>query len=456
VGRLFWKFLFSFWAALVASVLAVSAAGWVVSLTYGSADLPVEVGPRAEFILNLSASTLRHGGESALRDTLEEWQRHANVFLYAVDDQGHELLGRSLPDDLLARARRLAADEPEPQGARRVRRPNGTSYLLFIPLAQRSLLERVLFPGRLPWEWLPLVTAMTASFCFGAVLAWYVSRPIHHLRGAFAALADGHLETRVGPLMGRRRDEVADLGRDFDRMAQRLSTLIEAQRRLLHDVSHELRSPLARLQASIGLARQNPSRVEASLERIEREAERVDDLVGELLTLSRLEAGVEDGLPGAREKVDLVDLVAEVASDAHFEAQASRRSVAFVGDGEARAEVRPEMLHRAFENVVRNAVKYTCEDSTVQVQASVTPARDRFVVTVADRGPGVPEGELGAIFEPFYRSAAAQPAAGFGLGLAIARRAVEAHDGTVRARNRDGGGLLVEISLPLAIRRAGR
>jgi two-component system OmpR family sensor kinase len=456
VGRLFWKFLFSYWAALAASVLAVSAAGWVVSLTSGSKDLPVEVGPRAEFILNLSASTLRHGGERALRDTMDEWQRHANVFLYAVDDQGRELMGRPLPDDLLARSRQLRAGDPEAQGARRVRLPDGRSYVLFIPLAQRSLLERVLFPGRLPWEWLPLVTAVTASLCFGAVLAWYVSRPIRHLRGAFASLADGRLETRVGPLMGRRRDDVADLGRDFDRMAQRLSTLIGAQRRLLHDVSHELRSPLARLQASIGLARQSPARVEASLERIEREAVRVDDLVGELLTLSRLEAGVEEGPFGNREEVDLVDLVAEIAGDAHFEAQASQRAVAFSGDGEVLADVRPEMLHRAFENVVRNAIKYTCEGSTVEVQASVTPARDRFVVSVADRGPGVPEGELGAIFEPFYRSAAARPAAGFGLGLAIARRAVEAHGGTVRARNRDGGGLLVEIALPLATRRPGR
>ncbi len=234
--------------------------------------------------------------------------------------------------------------------------------------------------------------------------------------------------------------------------SQQLQTLIAAQRSLLHDVSHELRSPLARLQASIGLARQSPQRIEDSLARIEREADRLDELVGQLLTLSRLEARVAGQTLERVERTDLVDLVASVAADAHFEAQATGRSVAFSGEGEVLADVRVELLHRAVENVVRNAVKFTAQGTTVEVGVGRSASGGEVLVTVADRGPGVEPRELPAIFEPFYRAANGPPAAGFGLGLAIARRAVEAHGGRVDARNRDGGGLLIELRLPLGAR----
>jgi two-component system OmpR family sensor kinase len=288
-----------------------------------------------------------------------------------------------------------------------------------------------------------------ASLVFGAALAWYLARPIRHLRSAFAALAQGRLDTRVAPLTGRRRDEIADLGRDFDTMAQQIQALIAAQRSLLHDVSHELRSPLARLQAAIGLARQSPQRLETSLGRIEREAQRLDELVGELLTLSRLEARVVRHPLERSERTDLVDLVASIAADAHFEAQASGRSVVFSGEGELHADVRVELLQRAVENVVRNAIKFTSEGTAVDVGVRVDASVGEALVTVADRGPGVADEELQSIFEPFYKGESAPPGPGFGLGLAIARRAIEAHGGRVQATNRVGGGLLVEIRIPL-------
>ena len=162
---------------------------------------------------------------------------------------------------------------------------------------------------------LPISIGILASLGFSALLAWYLAKPIRHLRGAFDAAAAGKLDTRIGPRMGRRRDEIADLGRDFDRMAHQLQILLGSQRRLLHDVSHELRSPLARLQAAIGLARQQPEKLDASLDRIERESGRLDELVGELLTLSRLEAGMSGA---ADEEVDLVELVAGIADDARL------------------------------------------------------------------------------------------------------------------------------------------
>jgi two-component system OmpR family sensor kinase len=289
-----------------------------------------------------------------------------------------------------------------------------------------------------------IAIGILVSLGFSALLAWYLSKPIRHLRWAFAAASKGKLDTRVTSMMGRRRDEIADLGRDFDRMAQQLQQLILSQQRLLHDVSHELRSPLARLQAAIGLARQNPRKTEASLERIERESMRLDELVEEVLTLSRLEAGT--GV-GRRERVDLTELVADIADDARYEAQAHGRDVVFAGDGEAVSEVYGHMLHRAFENVVRNGVKFTREGTTVEVGTAATA--QAITVTVADRGPGVPEGEIESIFEPFYRGGQGDHTDGFGLGLAIARRAVEAHGGRIRARNREGGGLVMEIVLPL-------
>jgi two-component system OmpR family sensor kinase len=447
MGRLFWKFFLSYWAALLVAVFGVSASAWVYVLAERNPDLPLEAGPRASFIVSSAASTLRHGGLPALRELMADWGRHGTVRLFVTDSSGRDLLGRPVPPDALARARALVATDEERSIVRRVRLPGGDTYLLFLPTATMPLLERFLFGVRPAPPVVLFVTGAMVSLAFGALLAWYVARPIRHLRSAFASLSVGRFETRVAPLIGRRRDEVADLGRDFDGMAQQLQALTAAQRSLLHDVSHELRTPLARLQAAIGLARQSPQKLEASLDRIESEAERVDELVGQLLTLSRLETAVPGGHLERAERVDLVDLVASVAADARFEAEASGRAVAFTGEGELFAEVRAELLHRAVENVVRNAIQHTGPGTTVEVSAA--RRGDELVVTVADRGPGVPEADLETIFEPFYRGAQGRPGRGFGLGLAIARRAVEAHGGRVRAKNRPGGGLVLEMSVPL-------
>jgi two-component system OmpR family sensor kinase len=449
MGRLFWKFFLSYWAALVVAVFGVSAAAWLYVLAERDPDLSLEGGPRASFIVGSAASMLRHGGVPALRELMDDWGRHGKLRLFVTDTSGRDLLGRRVPPEALARARVLVETEEEPSIVRRVRVPGGDTYLLFLPTAALPPLERFLVGVRPPPPFVLLLTGAVVSLAFGALLAWYVARPIRHLRSAFASLSVGRFETRVAPLIGRRRDEVADLGRDFDRMAQQLQALTAAQRSLLHDVSHELRSPLARLQAAIGLARQRPEKLEGSLDRIEREAERLDELVGQLLTLSRLEASAAGRPLDRLERTDVVDLVASVAADAAFEAEANGRAVVFRGDGEIPADVHVELLQRAVENVVRNAVKYTAKGTTVEVSAAADPPGGGVLLSVADRGPGVPPGELGAIFEPFYRTADGQPGPGFGLGLAIARRAIEAHGGSVQARNRDGGGLVVEMRLPL-------
>lgn len=293
---------------------------------------------------------------------------------------------------------------------------------------------------------MPMLTGGLIAAALSAVLAWSLSRPLRLLRQAFGSAAAGQLDMRVAPQLGRQRDEFADLARDYDRMAQQLQALLGAQRRLLNDVSHELRSPLARLQVAAGLLQQSPGSADLALKRIEREVERLDQLVGEVLTLARLESGAP---LGQLAEIDVIGLLASVADDARFEARALGKELRFeASHASVLLQGHGELLLRAFENVVRNAVKFTTEGSTVDVQAQVLPAG--LQVRVCDRGPGLPEAALQHIFEPFVRGENGTQATGFGLGLAIARRAVQAHGGDIAAQNRKGGGLALAFTLPLA------
>lgn len=291
----------------------------------------------------------------------------------------------------------------------------------------------------------PLISAMAAILIIGPALAWYLSRPLRHLRWALRRAAEGRFDTRVQPLMDGRRDEIADLAQEFDSMASQIQQMTESRQVLLHDISHELRSPLSRLQAAIGLLRQDPSTAEAMVDRIQRESERLDVLIEELLTLHRLEA------PGglARERVDVVELLHAIADDADFEARAlHERQVRIDAPGQFVVQVNGELLYRAFENVIRNAVKYTAPGTAVEIHASVLPESRQLVTTVRDRGPGVPEAMLRKIFEPFTRVEGGESVRGAGLGLAIALRAMQLHGGRIEASARDGGGLVVTLWLP--------
>lgn len=291
----------------------------------------------------------------------------------------------------------------------------------------------------------PILAGSVISLVFAALMAWYFSRPIRSLRSAFEAVAGGRLESRVGDAMGSRRDELADLGADFDRMADRLQALLDSQRRLLHDVSHELRSPLARLQAAADLMRQQPERAAEFVARIERDAGRMDRLVGELLTLARLDAGTTGGLDG---EVELSEVIGDIVADARFEAAAKACTVAEDVPASLAVSGNPDLIYRAVENVVRNAVRHSPNGGRVEVSLRRDEPQRRVCIVVEDRGPGVPQEHLGAIFMPFFRSRCGDAFAGYGLGLAIARRVVEAHGGTVAAENRDGGGLRVTLALP--------
>lgn len=284
----------------------------------------------------------------------------------------------------------------------------------------------------------------------GAVLVWWLARhlssPVGALREATGALAAGDLSARVPGGVAGRRDEFGHLAQDFNGMAERVEYLIENQRRLLGDVSHELRSPLARLNVALELARQKaPGTAENALNRVELESSRLEDLISRLLMFTGLEQGRLERVP-----VDLVGLTEGVVADAAFEDSGADVQFDRPKSGEIQIIGDAAQLRSAIDNVVRNAVFFTHADTAVEIEIQRKGNSAR--VRVADRGPGVPEEELLRIFEVFYRIEHARDRGrgGAGLGLAIASRAVHRHGGSISARNRDGGGLIVEIDLPCA------
>src|SRR5258705_2241975 len=306
--------------AQLATVLAVALTIWLRHGGFSDQTEPI-LHSAATRSLDAASATLERGGVSSLRTLLGQWSAEPGPAVYVVEPDGRELLGLPMP--------RMADVVPNVDGvaglssARRVALADGRSYLF---VADEKGYEVAAERKRRGFPVEPITFGALASLAVAALLAWYLLKPIRSLRQAFDAAAHGDLDVRIGGNMGRRRDELADLGHDFDRMAARLKLLMDGQRRLLHDVSHELRSPLARLQAAVGLTRQQPGNVDVWMDRIERESIRMDKLIDELLTLSRVEAGME---AKREDKVDLVELVNDVVHDASFEVGPTSTPLAF-------------------------------------------------------------------------------------------------------------------------------
>lgn len=382
--------------------------------------------------------------------------RHERV--YVLDSTGAEVRGTPVPPPVAALAR-ATLESPggrvieERQGqmrmGSRVESPAAGRYVLVV---QRPAPSR--FPPILPrdlWLKLGVMLAIGAIGCY--LLARHITAPIERLRRATQRLAGGDLTARVGVQRNGGGDELKELGQDFDRMAERLETAASMQRRLLRDVSHELRSPLARMQVGIGILRQVASdeKSRATIERLDSEAGRLASMIQDLLTISRLESRE---WTIAREPVDVSALVDDVAADAAFEA-GTRGSTVQVGhvDPVVVDGVR-DLLRSAIDNVVRNAVRHTREGTAVEIAVRACPDGDapHATVTVRDHGDGVPKDQLTRIFEPFYRvdDVRARSTGGAGLGLSIARRCLEEHGGSIAARRAEGGGLEVVLRLPLS------
>ena len=317
--------------------------------------------------------------------------------------------------------------------------PSGRVFIFVTRLRQPYV-----FRGLPPWG---IGLSILAAGVISYLLALYLTSPVKKLKTVVQSFAEGNLDVRVAPQLGRRHDELADLGREFDHMAERIAALISSQKRLLADISHELRSPLARLTVALELARKNTiGKGAAALDRIEMESERVNALVGQLLALTRLESGAERVPP---ETVLLEDVVQQVIDDANYEAKPLHKEVRVLQLAPSVVRGSSELLRSGIENVVRNAIRYTTEGTAVEV--SLTTRLDTAVLTVRDHGPGVPDSELQHIFEPFYRvgEARERSSGGVGLGLSIADRTIKLHGGSIRAENANGG-LLITIEIPLS------
>lgn len=317
---------------------------------------------------------------------------------------------------------------------------------------------------RTPSRWMFFIGPDTLPIRLGAIvvvtglvslaLARWISRPLRTLRAATQRFATGDLSARVEAELTGADAETAALGHEMDRMAERISALLEAQRRLLRDVSHELRSPLARLNIALELARRKAApEAKDALDRIEREADRLDAMIGQLLALSRLEAG--DGLETAH-PVDIRSLVESVIAEVAIEAEERASKIELQApEVPVTIDGNDELLQRAIENVLRNAIRYTKEGTPIEVDlASLEPGS--FDLTIRDHGPGVPEDSLEKIFKPFFRIGddRARKSGGAGIGLAIAERAIALHGGAVGAKNAEGGGLAVTFSLRRAANEA--
>jgi len=416
--RLFWKILLGFWLTLILITMGVWLAFTLVhpdpegSYMHGFARLAVEA----------AGSAVQHGGPAAFEAERPLWPRDWRNRVH-VTPAATPLRGWA------------------PEFSQQVAGPDGTAYReSYYP---QSSHHDGMFG--IPPE--VLLSVVIGGLGFSAILAWYLTQPIRRMQGGFERLARGDFTTRLGPSMGRRRDEIASLAHDFDTMAMRLAELVGARDRLLADVSHELRTPLARLNLAIGLARQDPAKLSTSLDRIGGEAGKLDEMVGELLTLAKLESNQNQG----EDYFDFAEIVRGVVEDARYEAAAKAIEVKLAIDEndehfEWLAAGSGRLVSRAVENIVRNALRYSPENGQVTVRLKHQDGH--FHLSVIDDGPGIPKDTLASLFKPFGISADGY---GFGLGLAIASRAIAVHGGAITAANRLPRGLEMTVTIPRVV-----
>ncbi|MDJ0711582.1 MAG: HAMP domain-containing sensor histidine kinase [Woeseiaceae bacterium] len=312
----------------------------------------------------------------------------------------------------------------------------------------RGMVALLMFRPKYPG--LPLLFAIPISVLLSFLIARYLVRPLRTFERAGARLSAGDLDVRVSPELGNRGDEIAEFASTFDDMAARIQDLVRSHKHLLRDVSHELRTPLARLLAATSLARrQTNGLAQAEFDRVELEVERLNTMIGRLLTYAQLDAGRTVKVLAT---MDFGALVSDIVDASLIEASSRDILIELAADGPCRVEGDKELLRSSIENVLRNAVRHAPESSIINVELSRSKAPGYCLLTVADRGPGVAEDELQHIFDPFYRTdPARQPQiGGSGIGLAIAQKSVELHQGQIAAKNALAGGLVVEILLPMA------
>jgi two-component system sensor histidine kinase CpxA len=450
---LFLKIFLWFWFSIALVVAALTVVNWSTQTEPLVRQWQVFVSESVSANSLTAVQIYENEGKPGLEEYLNRISNPERINAVGFYDEN---LNQIAGDEVSAEAKNVSAAALKSENVEFVRLPEqivaakkvqskkGANFVYVIQLKrppQTSLATEI--TNRIPQILAVILTA--GLVCYG--LARYISSPIGKLRRATQKLAEGDLQTRVAPEVGNRHDELASLARDFDDMAERIENLLDSQKRLTQDISHELRSPLARMNVALELAKQKSVNDATApiLERIENESNRLNEMIGRLLMLSKLESGAQDF---DKRNINLTKLVESVAADADFEAQAKGKSVKILENHNCRVFGNENLLRSAVENVLRNAVRYTKEGTAVEV--SLSNGKGNAEIRVRDFGEGVPEAELENLFRPFYRvgEARERKTGGIGLGLAIAERAVHAHKGTIKARNTENG-LSVLIKLPV-------
>jgi signal transduction histidine kinase len=395
-------------------------------------------------------------GPQEFVNRFHDFQKPFHGAWYFFDQDGKELQGEAVPVAVLKIERAAAADDQTQYVtssghqllAQRAISSTGRHYVLVRDL-NYSALDNILTAAR-QIEGPQFVAVLLCSMLVSFWLAHRITVPVRKLRTAAEQLASGNLAARVSGSAVDQHDEIAQLSRDFNSMAQRIESLVSSQRRLITDISHELRSPLARLSIALGLARKHANyQIIGDLDRIERESERLNDLIGNLLELYRIEGRA--AFPEDKQLVALDELVDEIAADVDYEAQSHTRGVRILHTEPCSILGIPELVHSAIENIVRNGIRYTKPGTEVEISLQVCRDEGGAVIHVRDHGDGVPPEDLQNIFRPFFRvqGARERSSGGTGLGLAITERSVQLHGGSVKAKNAQGGGLIVELWFPV-------
>jgi two-component system sensor histidine kinase CpxA len=440
VHSLFWKIFLTMWLSIVGFSAAI---GWLNDKLAREqwAEQPADSFDRGLFrIAQRAQQALQIDGQRGLRDELLNIPRMTRGHIYVIDEQGREVLGRDTGlQELTARRTPMAMTVFEDR--------EGATFTMYT--VSRAPPSTILAPG-------PEGTALriAAAAILSALISFFLARslatPLEAVRSASRKIAAGDLATRVSPSIPARQDEIGQLAADFDAMATRLEAMQVANQRLLQDVSHELRSPLARLSVALEIARKKGAgNIAAEIERIGLESERLESLVNEVLGLLRESSQAPSSLD---EDFDLSELLSDLVEVVNYEVPEGKPGIAWSPGGPCPYHGDRELIWRAVENLLRNAVRHTDPDRGVILTLDAARRRAQWRIEVRDFGPGVPQEELEKIFKPFYRVQESRDrgSGGHGLGLSIAANAVRRHGGTIEARNAADGGLVVQIRLPAA------
>ena len=448
---LYWKIFISFW---IASILIIMTTAWVISEVTRESSIPSHEKIVMDSYVSAAVATFESGHDTALQHWLLHAQKNYHMTFFLMNSSGkifstnqpiplniqnlsQQFMQQQLDDGILKLDGLIVSHE--------IISTSGHAYRL-IALTNQPIHH----PIQIPWA-IIIVRLSIAIFISGIICYWlsvYLTQPLRSLSIAAQSIATGRLNTRVGQFKGHQRDEIAELIREFDRMAEQLELMMHSKERLLQDISHELRSPLTRLQLAIGIGRkQTQYSAETAFQRMEDECLQLNTLIGEILKYSRLDAPT---IPLHYSQINLTDLLHRVTNNANFEFGSNGHRVKLIIKDTCTVWIDEALIYGALENILRNALRYSPQQQLVTVYCSINHIKHTINITINDHGPGVPDEQLAQIFNPFYRVDPSRDkfTGGHGLGLSIAQRAIARHHGVIIALNRKPHGLKIRIILP--------